>query len=89
MTNLTDILTAIAAEPVPIPRDLSEILPKGERHRMDRPLGPLKLRGNPSGLVLVGGEEQGRFGDVDAPEVTFSCAKSYLSALAGVAFRDG
>lgn len=89
MTRLADILEDIAGHDVPLPRDLSEILPKGERHPMDRPLGPLKPRGNPSGLVLVSGEEVGHFGDVDGPEVTFSCAKSYLSALAGIAFRDG
>lgn len=89
MSSLDTVLTAIAAEPVPIPRDLSKILPKGERHPNDRPLGPLKPRGNPSGLVLVAGEEVGSFGGADEPEVTFSVAKSYLSALAGIAVRDG
>lgn len=89
MPSLDTILTAIAAEPVPLPRDLSKILPKGERHPMDRPLGPLKPRGDASGLVLRAGKEIGAFGDVDEPEVTFSVAKSYLSALAGIAVRDG
>lgn len=89
MTRLTDILADIAGQDVPLPRDLAQILPQGERHPNDRPLGLLKPRGNPSGLVLVAGEERGRFGDVETPEVTFSCAKSYLSALAGIAFRDG
>jgi beta-lactamase family protein len=89
MTLLKALLEEIGAEDAALPRDLSKILPTGERHPMDRPLGVLKPRGNSSGLVIRSGEEIGSFGDLETPEVTFSVAKSYLSALAGLALRDG
>lgn len=89
MSQLETILQELGKQDANLPRDLSRFLPKGERHPNDRPLGVLKPRGDPSGLVLVAGEEVGRFGDCEEPEVTFSVAKSYLSALAGIAFRDG
>lgn len=71
------------------PKDLTEILPNGKRHPNDRPLGPLKPRGDLSGLVLQSGEIVAHYGNIESPEVTFSVAKSYLSALAGIAWRDG
>ncbi len=69
--------------------DLTVMLPDGTRHPSDCPLGPLKPRGRTSGVVVRGGRIVGEFGDIERPEVTFSVAKSYLSALAGVAWRDG
>ncbi len=69
--------------------DLSEMLPDGSRHPNDRPLGPLKSRGSPSGVVVRHGRLVGQYGGVVRPEVTFSVSKSYLSALAGIASRDG
>lgn len=89
MTLLETVLKDISQEEIPGPLDLRKMLPTGKRHPNDRPLGPLKPRGKPSGIVLVAGEEQGRFGNLEETEVTFSVAKSYLSALAGIAFRDG
>ncbi len=71
------------------PRDLAKILPRAKRHPNDRPLGPLKERGEPSGLVMKTGDVVCQYGDCDTPEVTFSAAKSYLSALGGIAWRDG
>lgn len=89
MSELGEVLLEISQHEFKGSPDLSRMLPKGERHPNDRPLGPLKPRGKPSGIVLVSGEELGRYGDVEEPEVTFSIAKNYLSALAGVAVRDG
>lgn len=71
------------------PVDLTGMLPDGRRHPNDRPLGPLKPRGLPSGLVLRRGELVTSYGDITEPEVTFSVSKSYLSALAGIAIREG
>ena len=89
MLNLDTLLADLITNAEKIPRDLAELLPRGKRHPMDRPLGPLKPRGNPSGLVVQAGETLASFGDIETPEVTFSCAKSYLSALTGIALRDG
>ena len=71
------------------PTDLSQMLPRGKRHPFDRPLGPLKPRGKPSGLVLRNGYIVAQYGDVHSAEVTFSVTKSYISALAGVASSMG
>ncbi|MGR3804424.1 serine hydrolase domain-containing protein [Marinibacterium profundimaris] len=52
-------------------------------------VGPVEPRGGPAGLVLRGGHEIARWGDVDRADMTFSIAKSYLSTLAGLAHGDG
>lgn len=52
-------------------------------------VGPVKPRGGPAGLVLRGGQEIARWGDIERADMTFSIAKSYLSTLAGVAHGDG
>jgi CubicO group peptidase (beta-lactamase class C family) len=69
--------------------DLAAMLPKGDRHPNNRPLGPLKPRGRPSGVVCRGGYIIAEYGDVSASEVTFSVTKSYVSACAGLAFDAG
>ena len=71
------------------PKDLSQMIPTGVRHPNDRLLGPIKDRGEPSGIVCKAGEILGSYGDCNTPEVTFSVSKSYLSALTGIAVRDG
>jgi CubicO group peptidase (beta-lactamase class C family) len=69
--------------------DLTDMLPDGSRHPSDRPLGPVKPRGGTSGVVIRDGFLIGQYGDVNRTEVTFSCSKSYISALTGIAYRDG
>jgi CubicO group peptidase (beta-lactamase class C family) len=71
------------------PRDLLAMLPDGSRHPNDRPLGPLKPRGKPSGLVVRDGRIVAEYGDIANPEVTFSATKSYISACAGIAVDRG
>ncbi len=61
----------------------SEPLPDGEI------LGPTAPRGDPSGMILRGGRVVTQWGPVDAPDMTFSVAKSYLSICAGLAVADG
>jgi len=82
-------LAAARETEIGIGADLAEMLPDGSRHPNDRPLGPLKSRGSPSGVVIRHGYLVGQYGDTTRPEVTFSASKSYISALAGVALRDG
>lgn len=52
-------------------------------------VGPVAERGGPAGIVLKGGAVVAEWGDTDRPDMTFSIAKSYLSALAGLAVGDG
>src|SRR6267143_3870281 len=52
-------------------------------------LGPVRPRGGPSGLVVRGGRVVADWGDTERVEMSFSIAKSYLAALAGVAVARG
>ena len=88
-TNLATALTYAATQEIAASHDLTAMIPKGERHPYDRQLGPLKERSAAAGLVVKNGYLIGRFGPVDSVEVTFSCSKSYLSAVAGLAHGDG
>lgn len=85
-----DAALALAAQSeIDAPGDLRGMLPDGKRHPNDRPLGPLLPRGKPSGVVMRHGAVVGEYGDVNAPQVTFSVTKSYISACAGLARDDG
>src|SRR5205809_751775 len=50
-------------------------------------LGPVRPRGGPNGLILRGGSIVAEWGDTQRADMTFSVAKSYLAALAGLALR--
>ncbi len=52
-------------------------------------LGPVRPREGPSGLVLRRGYIAAEWGDTGRADMTFSVAKSYLAALAGVAVMRG
>jgi len=52
-------------------------------------LGPIRPRGGPSGVVVRGGSLVAAWGEVERVEMSFSIAKSYLAALAGVALGRG
>jgi CubicO group peptidase (beta-lactamase class C family) len=51
--------------------------------------GPVRPRGGPNGLILRGGLIAAEWGDTRRPDMTFSVAKSYLTALAGRAVARG
>ncbi len=87
--KLGDALAFAASQEISTSHDLTEMVPKGERHPYDRQLGPLKDRSIAAGLVVKNGYLVAEFGPVESVEVTFSCSKSYLSAVAGLAFGDG
>ena len=55
----------------------------------DKPIGIVRPRGGPSGLVLRGGRIVAEWGDTRRADTTFSAAKSYLGLLAGLALDDG
>ncbi len=52
-------------------------------------IGPTEPRGDPSGLVVKNGRIAAEWGPTNAPDITFSVTKSYLSLCAGIAVDDG
>jgi CubicO group peptidase (beta-lactamase class C family) len=86
---LAKALRQVSADEIDAPIDLTKMMPDGKRHPSDRPLGPVKPRGKPSGVVVRNGFIASEYGDVTVPEVTFSATKSYISACAGIAVSDG
>ena len=60
-----------------------------EPERAGGVLGPIRPRGGPSGLIVRGGRLIAEWGESERVEMSFSIAKSYLAALAGVAVGRG
>jgi Beta-lactamase len=52
-------------------------------------LGETKERGGPAGMIVKNGYLIAQWGDIDRVDMSFSLAKSYLSALAGLALDEG
>ncbi|MCH8230077.1 MAG: serine hydrolase [Chloroflexi bacterium] len=52
-------------------------------------LGPMKDRGGPAGVIVKDGYIVAEWGDVERVDLTFSATKSYISAIAGLAFDKG
>jgi CubicO group peptidase (beta-lactamase class C family) len=52
-------------------------------------LGPIKDRGGPAGIITRHGYIVAEWGDVNRVDMTFSVSKSFLSAVAGLAFDSG
>jgi hypothetical protein len=52
-------------------------------------IGEVRPRGGVNGLLLRGGRIVAEWGDTRRADMTFSCAKSYLALVAGVAFDRG
>lgn len=55
----------------------------------DKPIGPVRPRGGPAGMVVRGGRVVAQWGDVTRPDTTYSAAKSYVALMAGIAFDEG
>ncbi|WP_373398240.1 serine hydrolase [Algoriphagus halophilus] len=53
------------------------------------PIGPMKMRGPATGLIIYKGYVVGQWGDLDRVDLTFSVAKSFLSTTAGLAVKEG
>src|SRR5256886_17473075 len=52
-------------------------------------LGPVRPRGGPNGVIVRGGSIVAEWGDTHRADMTFSVAKRYLAALAGLALMRG
>jgi CubicO group peptidase (beta-lactamase class C family) len=50
--------------------------------------GPVRDRGTAAGVLIKNGYIISQWGDVDRVDMTFSCTKSYLSTLAGLALDE-
>ena len=53
------------------------------------PVGPMKMRGPATGLIIYKGYVVGQWGDPSRVDLTFSVAKSILSTTTGLAVADG
>lgn len=53
------------------------------------PVGPMKIRGEATGLIIYKGYVVGQWGDPNRVDLTFSVAKSFLSTTAGLAVEAG
>lgn len=52
-------------------------------------IGEVRPRGGVNGLILRGGRIVAEWGDTRRTDMTFSCAKSYIALVAGLAFDRG
>lgn len=72
------------------PRDLATWVPLRwafEPH--SSPLGELRYRGGPAGIILKDGYIVAEWGDLDRVDMTFSISKTFLSHVVGVAVDEG
>ncbi len=83
------VATALPAQ-IAAPRDMKQFQansfgkePHGE------PIGPLFDRGGPAGVVVHRGHLVAQWGDVWRPDMCNSVAKSFLTAVVGLAFQHG
>lgn len=61
----------------------------GDTPPHDKPIGIVRPRGGPSGMVVRGGRIVAQWGDTARADTTFSAAKSYIALMAGIALDDG
>jgi hypothetical protein len=61
----------------------------GDKPPHDKPIGIVRPRGAPAGLVVRGGRIVAQWGDITRVDTTYSAAKSYVALMAGIAFDDG
>ncbi len=61
----------------------------GDQPPHDQPIGIVRPRGGPAGLVVRGGRTVAQWGDIARADTTYSAAKSYIALMAGIAFDDG
>ena len=69
--------------------DLSDANVGQDAPEWSEKLGPIGDRGGPAGVVVKDGYIVAEWGDVEKVDLTFSATKSYLSAIAGIAWDSG
>lgn len=80
-----------AEHETPWRRDLAYMVATdfGEEPPWNEPLGEVRPRGGPNGLLVHRGRIVAEWGDTTQIDQTFSVAKSYLSIIAGLAWDRG
>ena len=72
------------------PRDMEESHYRSfGREPFGQAVGPLKPRGEPSGVILRGGYIVAQWGEPDRVDMTHSVTKSFLSTVVGIAIDRG
>lgn len=72
------------------PKSVAEVISARQRQESHPEIiGPTKERGEINGLVIRHGYIVAEFGDTARSDMTFSVTKSFLSAVAGLAFDKG
>lgn len=72
------------------PKSIAEVISARQRQESDPEIiGPTKERGEINGIVIRHGYIVAEFGDTNRADMTFSATKSFLSAVAGLAFDRG
>ncbi len=61
----------------------------GDKPPHDKPIGIVRPRGGPAGVVTRGGRIVAQWGDIARADTTYSAAKSYVALMAGIALDDG
>ena len=74
----------------PASKDLAEVVAVSFANEpFNSIVGPTKERGAANGLIVRNGFIVAEWGDTQRVDMTFSCTKSYLSTVAGLAMDDG
>ena len=69
------------------PKTVAEVIAARQRQESHpEVIGPVKERGEINGLVIRHGYIVAEFGDTERADMTFSCSKSFLSAVAGLSY---
>ncbi|HLZ89563.1 MAG TPA: hypothetical protein VKQ52_20055, partial [Puia sp.] len=73
------------------PRDqwLAQAESFGRAEPFDEPMGPMKPRGEPTGLILYKGYIVAEWGEPARVDMTHSVTKSFLSSVIGLAVDQG
>jgi hypothetical protein len=89
-TRLRDAIQFARDNEAKAPRD--QHLAQAEtfgREPFDEPVGPLKERGEPTGLIIYKGYIVAEWGEPERVDITNSVTKSFLSTVVGLAVEQG
>ena len=83
------VQAAVAAEPRGSKVAAEMLKASYGREPMNNPIGPIKDRGGPSGLITRRGYIVAEWGDPGRVDMTFSVTKTFLTTLVGLAWQKG
>ena len=87
---IADAIAFAVAQESPSPRDLEAAhYQTFGREPHGQPVGPFRMRGDPTGIIVRRGYIVAEWGDPLRVDMTFSVSKSFLSSIVGVAYDRG